>query len=376
MINRENRQRLSHEQVRKYIDGQPDERIAKFRQDDDTYQLFFEILDELRSGERVSQEKPDFDMQKLIRRTEDALIRMASGDFSQTDAGYLLNAIYHSPLFYERLILKLEQIAPAIAGKELPEMSEIAIPDDDEILRKLTVLKDKKTERFNLKDKLNKLLDFIILPQKPIPRLAYVLTIIFIVVGGYWGFNYYKTSFQLSRAENLLQQNYRVYFADQTRPSGNYESTGISELMGDQDEPYLAEARRLTEDVINYDADNREARQLKGQIFLLQKKYNAADSVYRQLLAEGYSSAALLNDLGVLHFRQDKFDTAAGYFRRAINLKPDDGEPYYNLALTFIKSGSPEQARPILNQYLEIETNPGWRNAALNLLQGLKHSKN
>lgn len=376
MTDKENRHGLPHKSVRNYIEGRADETITKLRQENDTYQLFFEFLDELRSGKKVSSEKPDFNTQKLNRLIEDVLIQLTSADFSQTDSGFLLNAIYHSPLFYERLILKLEQIAPAVAGKELAEMSEVAIPDDDAILRNLAILKEKKTKRLNLRDQMNKLLDFIMPPQKLAPRLAYVLTVIFIFAAGYWGLDYYKTSWRISRAENLLRQNYQVYFSGQPRPSGNYESTGISELMGDEDTSYLTKARRIAENVIDYDTDNRKARQLQGQIFLLQKKYNAADSVYRQLLAEGYRSAALFNDMGVLHFEQNQYETAAGYFRQAINIKPDDGEPYYNLALTVIKSGSPERARPILNQYLEIETNPGWRNAALNLLQGLKHSNN
>src|SRR5262249_25385069 len=65
------------------------------------------------------------------------------------------------------------------------------------------------------------------------PALA-ALALLLFSIGAYQGIRLYNRSWQLAEAEQLLQQNYRVYMKDTARLSGGYGSSGVAALMSSE----------------------------------------------------------------------------------------------------------------------------------------------
>ncbi|MDZ7288921.1 MAG: tetratricopeptide repeat protein [candidate division KSB1 bacterium] len=200
------------------------------------------------------------------------------------------------------------------------------------------------------------------------PRYALAFVVLLAVIAGsFWGIRFYQTSYRLEQAKRLLRDNYRVYMADAPRLSGGYESTGISTLMAAGESPatqvtYLDRATAL---VKTAGVQSVEAQQLLAQILIIKNNYAQADSLLKHIQPEATKSATILNDLGVLYFAQGSWDTAAHYFEAAITTDPQFPEARYNLALAKARLGATLDAIAILNQYLDLEANEGWRNAAM-----------
>ncbi|MGH7491364.1 MAG: tetratricopeptide repeat protein [bacterium] len=197
--------------------------------------------------------------------------------------------------------------------------------------------------------------------------LAAAAIIIFALAASFWGVRYYQTDYQIARAERLLQEQHRVFIKD-ARLSGGYGSSGIGELMGAEDEKkYLQQSRVHLEKALMHGEQSPRARQLLAQIFIIEKEYTRADSVLRTLEPSNKNSPELLNDLGVYYFQQQDWITAEKYFSEAINVDPKLPEARYNLALVKMQVNAKDEANAILNEYLQIEKDENWKNAAKEL---------
>lgn len=202
------------------------------------------------------------------------------------------------------------------------------------------------------------------------PRYALALaTLLVVVAGAYWGIRFYKTTYRIAQAEHLLRENYKVYIADTPRLAGGYESKGIGILMADSESvavesSYLNQVFALVKAAIGSGAESVNAKQLLAQVLIIKKSYAQADSLLEQLRPEVMNSAAMLNDLGVLRFEQGRWENAAQYFESASKVDSQFIEARYNLALTKAKLGATAEAIVILDEYVSLETNEGWRNAA------------
>ena len=213
-----------------------------------------------------------------------------------------------------------------------------------------------------------------------VPQLVYALELLIAVGGGgFGGYRYYVTTHRINQAHELLVENHRLYMADTPRLSGGYASTGIGMLM-DEDAPpsFLSQAFDLTEQAIENGSKSVQAKQLQAQIFIIQKEYNKADSVFNLIADRDRHLAAVLNDLGVLKYKKEEWQEAIEYFEATIQVNSDFKEAYYNLALAQNKLGKKQEAISTLDEYLKFKNDVGWKNAALNFLQKLREeiSKN
>jgi tetratricopeptide (TPR) repeat protein len=209
------------------------------------------------------------------------------------------------------------------------------------------------------------------------PAMA-ALALLLLSIGAYQGIRSYNRSWQLSEAEEILRQNYRIYMKDTARLSGGYRSSGVAALMsGEQAErepagSYSEKVLVLAQNAATHGANPDKIRQIEAQVYFIQKDYAKAESIYRQLEATESRSAPLLNDEGVLRFSQQDWEKAQSHFEVCLKTDPNFREAWYNLALVKEKKGDSQGALTALDRYLKLETDEGWRNAALEFKKRLE----
>ncbi|MGH7596558.1 MAG: tetratricopeptide repeat protein [bacterium] len=221
----------------------------------------------------------------------------------------------------------------------------------------------------------------ILWPEKPAWRFGYAVVALFVIAGGtFLGVQFYRTGYRIYKAKQILLDQYKVFIAETARLSGGYASTGSSVLLGPSDtstvEPsYLETARTRLESAFASGSQSVKGKQLLAQIFIIERNYAKADSVLRQIDAEVRKSPAILNDLGVLCFAQRDWAVAVEYFAAAVAADPGFPEARYNLALAKAKMGATAEAISILNDFLNVETNSRWKDAARDFLERLKQKE-
>ncbi|MGH7491868.1 MAG: tetratricopeptide repeat protein [bacterium] len=198
-------------------------------------------------------------------------------------------------------------------------------------------------------------------------------------VSAFWGVRFCKTTLRIMIAERILKNNYHIYMAETPRLSGGYASTGIQVLMGpekgDAEGSYLEEARTRIAAAMASGSKAAKAMLLLAQIAIIERDYDRADSILHAIVPQPSSSAAVLNDLGVLRFERNDWDGAVRYFEAAIRADAKLKEARYNFALAKGRIGANEEAIQALNECVKIEHDEGWKNAALVLKQGLQEDK-
>jgi tetratricopeptide (TPR) repeat protein len=207
------------------------------------------------------------------------------------------------------------------------------------------------------------------------PALA-SLALVALAVVTYQGVRYYHISQPIAQAELILQQNYRVYMKDTARLSGGYRSSGVAALMSQKEEKtpepsYSDKALALTEEAASHGADPDKVREIEAQIYVIRHDYTKAESLYQQIGKSQQDSSALLNDQGVLCFSRGEWDKAQAYFESSLKANQQFKEAWYNLALVKANRRDTKGALSALERYLTLETDEGWRNAAVELRRRL-----
>lgn len=207
---------------------------------------------------------------------------------------------------------------------------------------------------------------FFLSSSRPVRWVFAVLMFLVSIVGAERLVFFYRTAYQIRLAEKALQEEIKIPFKDTPQLAGNYESTGKGTLMSRPEEARpLDVAKTRLQTALSHDPNSLEARRLLAQLYLTEGDFARAEQIYREAGPAAARSAPFLNDMGVLAFRQEKWGQAAHNFQKALTVDPNFPEAYYNLALTMEKMGDLIPALDNLNRYIELETNEGWKNAAL-----------
>ena len=312
---------------------------------------------------------------------DDLLYKYLEGRVTETEAQAIeqhLNSC--SICFHEMASLLRNSLSPATDSEKrgIAEVRTLTSEEQvskilsyDEQLNRVTPQKSGKEGKFvfaTIKKFFEKLIPFELNYK---PALA-ALILIILMIGAYWGIQYYNTGYQIINAENTLQTKYKIYIGD-TRLSGGYQSTGISMLMapGDAKPSYLEQAKLQLEKAIRNGSTSIKARHLLAQIFIIEKEFGRADSILTKFGKESTVSGALLNDIGVFYFQKKDWKNAADNFQSALEVDENLLEARYNLALAKEKLNAPEEAVHILKKYIELENNEAWKNAAQHLINKL-----
>ena len=112
-----------------------------------------------------------------------------------------------------------------------------------------------------------------------------------------------------------------------------------------------------------------------GQFDLLQKDFTNAIK-YLELASRETAAADVHNDLGVAYMEsgiESYQSKAVTEFRRALAAQPDFLPAAFNLAILYERMGKNDQAELQWNQYLQIESDHGWKDEARARLEGISH---
>jgi hypothetical protein len=365
---------ISHQEIQKYllaknISSIP-EQIKRLKEEDPVYRLLFQIVDQLKTISSVSEHFSDIDNIPFFK-IEEIILNTLANNLDSQDAQKIFNNIYYSEANYQRLLIKISQLVPALNSESVAEMNEISIKSDDEILAGIFKRTQKQRLVTRIINKLfllwNKIKNISLAGNKLYPRYAFAFVLLIIItLSVHFTLLYYHTSYQLLKARDLLTNNYRIYMKDTPRLSGGYQSSGISMLLaGENNKSYLEQALQYTQKALAKDKKSAQARLLQAQIFMINHEYQKADSVLSQVKER---TAFFYNDTGVLKFLKEDLSTAVKYFKLSIDTDKKCKEAYYNLALTEFHLGNKEACRAYLTEYLTFENDAGWRNAAANIM--------
>lgn len=87
------------------------------------------------------------------------------------------------------------------------------------------------------------------------------------------------------------------------------------------------------------------------------KRWEEAESFYRQALALDARHLQALNNLGVLYMRKNRSDEAIELFVKAVAAKDDYVDPYYNLACLYSQLGNVDAGLHYLQRAIKIDSN-------------------
>jgi tetratricopeptide (TPR) repeat protein len=77
------------------------------------------------------------------------------------------------------------------------------------------------------------------------------------------------------------------------------------------------------------------------------------------------------NSLGEIYMAKGEFGKAAESFLLFVQLRPEDSRGYWNAALAYERAGEYEKALRFVNQFLAMDTDPRYRQTAVQLANSL-----
>jgi tetratricopeptide (TPR) repeat protein len=370
---------MTHETLKAYIDGDLGVIADTQRKGNSRLQLLLDLVDQSLSVSKLPTSSDVSDTQFTFEQTEDLLSDLLAGTDSITIKQNFLAALYYSPDFYQRMMIKLDELVPVMEETLDAELLEVAVREDEQVLEELGIGNSGASSlQTKAKNKVRSAVDSV--PEKlfgwlgPVPKYVYVvigLAVIF--VSSYFGVRFYNTTYQIMLAEDLIKENYRVYMADTPRLSGGYGSTGIIQLMGEaEDKNFLDRALIYINRALDNQSTSSRLMEIRAQIFIINEDLNRAEQILDQLDAGSKETATVLNDQGVLKYLKGDYDSAANLFKRAIEVDDSLVEGFYNLAMVQVKMGDKSNAMQTMMQLLSIEQDEGWRGAAETFIESIK----
>ncbi len=137
---------ISHFDIESYILDKcnPDtlEKFRSLRQEENTVRLLLDMIDNLKQISTPQENKISNDSTVTFSDVENTISTIQAGMVESEYAQKTLNRLIHSPVFFERFYIKLNQIASVMnPTSDLPELQEVAIKTDEKILEEMGVFK-------------------------------------------------------------------------------------------------------------------------------------------------------------------------------------------------------------------------------------------
>ncbi len=116
----------------------PNPRIAKLQREEPAYQTLFDLIALCQTQQPSQRPAPPQEYPQTFFELEELLSRVYSGAATAEESGQILSGLLASPVFYQRVLAKLETLAPQAAWEEAEALEGIAIKSDAEIMEIMT----------------------------------------------------------------------------------------------------------------------------------------------------------------------------------------------------------------------------------------------
>lgn len=208
---------------------------------------------------------------------------------------------------------------------------------------------------------------------KPATAIPLMVLLLLLTVTG---IKIYYPKYQTGLAEKVLLSHHFSHI-QHPRLSGGYRSSATGQLMSADpvSTDYLTAAELHLKKAQRFGTLDVDGQRLLAQIYMLSEKHPAADSVFQNMPEEIMADPSFLNDRGVFYAGKEDWEEAAGYFKKALLIDAEFPEAYYNLALVDIERNALDEAKLLLELYVQIEEDESWKRAAQHKLSQIKVSK-
>lgn len=129
---------LPHAEVAALIQGhrvRDEFSLNALQQDEPVYQTLFELIKLCRKQPPRMRPEPAHDnIPQTFFGIEQLLLRIYAGNATGEEATQMLNGLQRSPIFYRRLLTKLEALAPAATWEETEALGGVKMKSDEEVL--------------------------------------------------------------------------------------------------------------------------------------------------------------------------------------------------------------------------------------------------
>lgn len=119
--------------IRRESDAQTRALVEKLKREEPVYQTLFDLIAICRSR-TTNQHPQEKKYPQSFPALEDLLLRIYADDAGPEEAGQMLEGLVASPLFYQRVLVKLEALAPQSTWQEAAELGNDAVKSDNEVL--------------------------------------------------------------------------------------------------------------------------------------------------------------------------------------------------------------------------------------------------
>lgn len=97
--------------------------IHTIQKEDPTYTAFFDLINEIRQHPSLALNRPSLIDKLSFKQLEEMLENLLSGNASGNDRQLFIDHLLSSASFYQRTMLKLSQMTPAMALEDIPEFA-------------------------------------------------------------------------------------------------------------------------------------------------------------------------------------------------------------------------------------------------------------
>lgn len=187
----ENEPRVPHRQFVEWLSNLDDDKVVrdmeKLSKTDESLDRLFFLLKELTP---YLQEKHSPDRQiasASFSDIEELLLPLYSGNYKAEQARQFVQGMKTSPLFYNRVLAKLRQMASMAQTTEVPEMADVKMKSDQEILEEYILSNNQERTETRVaasKGRMTGILEKIrnfLFPLNPLPKYAFAMAVALIL---------------------------------------------------------------------------------------------------------------------------------------------------------------------------------------------------